>query len=283
MVGPAGNDPACPGFQPGANPSQLETHARKPGVEPGLSSPPGWRVSRLPRFRRVGSRGVEPRVSAPRTRRITVFLEPVERRVVPARAPRCRAPARHVEKVGIEPTASMLARRDRCLSCHPRPAVTRNSGRPRWARGRMWGRRPVRPRQPGRSWSRTTRNQITGTASTRPRDTMRWRGWNWRGLNPRPLRCERSALPSELQPRCLGCPGSRRGTPGWQAVTSACRCVRVQACSASCSRCGVVNARARSPGGGARRDGQSRTVIPPVLETGSQAAGSSLCGLKCAT
>ena len=31
-----------------------------------------------------------------------------------------------------------------------------------------------------------------------------------------------------------------------------------------------------------RRDGQSRTVIPPVLETGSQAAGSSLCGLKCA-
>lgn len=84
------------------------------------------------------------------------------------------------------------------------------------------------PRQPGRSWSRTTRSQITGTASTRPRDTMRWRRWNWRGLNPRPLRCERSALPSELQPRCLGCPGSPRGTPGWQAVTSACRCVRVQ-------------------------------------------------------
>ena len=68
------------------------------------------------------------------------------------------------------------------------------------------------PRQPGRSWSRTTRSQITGTASTRPRDTMRWRRWNWRGLNPRPLRCERSALPSELQPRFLGCPGPSRDT-----------------------------------------------------------------------
>lgn len=77
----------------------------------------------------------------------------------------------------------------------------------------MWRRQPVRPEAAGRSWSRTTRSQITGTASTRPRDTMRWRGWNWRGLNPRPLRCERSALPSELQPRCLGGPGSRRGTP----------------------------------------------------------------------
>jgi hypothetical protein len=52
------------------------------------------------------------------------------------------------------------------------------------------------------------RSQITGTASTRPRDTIRWHRWNWRGLNPRPLRCERSALPSELQPRFLGCPPS---------------------------------------------------------------------------
>jgi hypothetical protein len=69
------------------------------------------------------------------------------------------------------------------------------------------------PRQPGRSWSRTTRSQITGTASTRPRDTMRWRKWNWRGLNPRPLRCERSALPSELQPRCLGVPRISTGHP----------------------------------------------------------------------
>ena len=188
----------------------------------------------------VGSRGVEPGFTPPRTGWITVFLEPGGQ--------------------GRNRTdSSTRAGRDRCLSCHPRewtgpdlnrepppchggalpvgasspqPPLPGTGGRPGWARGRMWGRQPVRPRQPGRSWSRTTRSQITGTASTRPRDTMRWRRWNWRGLNPRPLRCERSALPSELQPRCLGCPGSRRGTPGWQAVTSACRCVRVPACCA---------------------------------------------------
>jgi hypothetical protein len=139
-----------------------------------------------------------------------------------------------VEKAGIEPARQRLQGATAAIAAIPDSGPTTQDlnreppgtdGRPRWARGRMWDASRSAPVHPGRSWNRTTRNRITSTASTRPRDTMRWHRWNWRGLNPRPLRCKRSALPSELQPRCLGCPGPRRGTPECQAVTSACRCV----------------------------------------------------------
>jgi hypothetical protein len=57
--------------------------------------------------------------------------------------------------------------------------------------------------EPALSWSQT---RCPGQAGLHPvGDT-----WNWRGSNPRPLRCERSALPSELQPR----PGVPRPPPG---------------------------------------------------------------------
>jgi hypothetical protein len=126
-----------------------------------------------------------------------------------------------VEKAGIEPARQRLQGATAAIAAIPDSGPTTQDlnreppgtdGRPRWARGRMWDASRSAPVHPGRSWNRTTRNRITSTASTRPRDTMRWHRWNWRGLNPRPLRCKRSALPSELQPRCLGCPGPRRGT-----------------------------------------------------------------------
>jgi hypothetical protein len=103
-----------------------------PGVEPGLSSPQagGLAVSLVSGESGPGEsnpvyprpeRGGLPSSSNPWSGELFRPGHLDSRRDIAGYlAHGCRAPARHVEKAGIEPTASTLARRDRCLSCHPR-------------------------------------------------------------------------------------------------------------------------------------------------------------------
>ncbi len=153
----------------------------------------------------------------------------------------------------------------------------------------MWGRRPVRPWsewggcgvEPQGPDNRHSFDSPPGGASSG------WQDSNLRSPGPKPgalarlgyipsvtrgtggVRtrglCGASAALSHLSySPVLGCPGPRRDTPSWQAFTGAHGSVPcLGLLCAWCSRCGVVNTQARSPAGGARRDGQSRTVIPP--------------------
>ena len=46
---------------------------------------------------------------------------------------------------------------------------------------------------------------------------MRW--WSWGGSNPRPLECDSSALPAELQPLATGCNGAVLWTSPTKSVS----------------------------------------------------------------
>lgn len=167
----------------------------------------------------------------------------------------------------------------------------------------MWGRGPDPPLVTGAVVELNHRNQITGTASTRPgghrRDgRIRTCGLllpkqapssrlgyiplvtgGTGGIRTRGL-CDASAALSHLSySPVLGYPGPRRGTPSWQAFTGARGSVPcLSLLCAWCSRCGVVNMQARSPAGGARRDGRSRAAIPPVVRTGPYPLGHPYAG-----
>ena len=98
-VAPAGTEPASPGFQPDADPSQLESHGRGDRIRTGDLRAPnaaGWPNFPTPQS---GWQESDPRVP---------------------NAALCQgASTRPVEVVGIGPTAATLARRARYLSCHP--------------------------------------------------------------------------------------------------------------------------------------------------------------------
>ena len=98
-VAPAGTEPASPGFQPDADPSQLESHGRGDRIRTGDLRAPnaaGW-----PNFPTPQSGWQESDPHVPN-------------------AALCQgATTRPVEVVGIGPTAATLARRARYLSCHP--------------------------------------------------------------------------------------------------------------------------------------------------------------------
>lgn len=115
----------APGFQRGANPSQLETRGRDgknrtsaacsqgrcaaitrhpgldPGVEPGVSCIPSRQINRLPRSRKSG---------------------PPESNRVSPRSERGRLPSSSIQSSGEvrnRTGSPTLARRGRCLTCHP--------------------------------------------------------------------------------------------------------------------------------------------------------------------